>query len=286
MIPQILDDWTYEVLRELVDNNICEGDTFDFKVSLDDKSHRLLITACSFANTSWWFIIFGIKDLCWSWRIDGIDSNSELAKIFWDKINNSEPTIYFTAPKIIQIPETNKVVAIFYIPPSPTKPHVPMTNDYKNNTFYKRTNKWNDPMSYNEIRLAFIQNEEKRRKVELLYSELTTLKEDLVWIIDYQVNWNEHVPIVHNPTIIHELFIESYSILYPIKEYITKPMNTLIKGLGKLQILIQQFLLASSSIGFDKEWWFITHHEHMRKYSQELLKPLNILIQNLNQFTE
>ena len=69
---------------------------------------------------------------------------------FGQKIN-ANPTIEYTLPKIISIPDSEKVIAIFEIPLCSERPHIPDISPDKR-LFQKRTNKGNDYMSYEEIK--------------------------------------------------------------------------------------------------------------------------------------
>lgn len=62
MIPEKLDDWTYEIIAELVQKNSCESDRHDFKYNLPDAPN--LTRICSaFANTKGGFVVLGIKQV-------------------------------------------------------------------------------------------------------------------------------------------------------------------------------------------------------------------------------
>ena len=118
MIASRLEDWTYDIIKDMVDKSQGESVSHDFKANIP----------CFISN------------------------DKEISNIFGQKIH-AVPEIYFDQPKIIFIPNSNKVLAIFHIPPSPRKPHIPSAMQERR--FWKRTNAGNDFMEYDEIRRAF-----------------------------------------------------------------------------------------------------------------------------------
>lgn len=168
MFPEKLDDWTYEVIEDLLNKNFNETDIYDFKTNIPDAS-TLTKICCAFANTKGGFVIVGIKEDGPSFKIEGIDKDKDLANEFGQKLHPAS-TIYFDSPKIIEIPHSSKVLAVFHIPLSPGRPHIPAQIDKR--IFYKRTNAGNEPMTYEEIRMSFHNYEERREKLKLLYTEL------------------------------------------------------------------------------------------------------------------
>lgn len=174
MIPTSLEDWSYDVIKEMVSKGYLETDTFDFKStfkSLDPKYHDSLVTtACAFANTTkGGFFVFGVfRKNDGSYEITGIERSDNLAMEFGQQISNANPTIYFI-PKNppIEIPGTNKVLPVFYVPQSVNRPHM-----NEQGKFYYRTNTGNEQMSYEQIRDAFLGYEQRRHSIRLLYTEL------------------------------------------------------------------------------------------------------------------
>ena len=61
MFPEKLDDWTYEVIEDLLNKNITETDTYDFKINFP-KDNTLTKLCCAFANTKGGFVILDIKE--------------------------------------------------------------------------------------------------------------------------------------------------------------------------------------------------------------------------------
>ncbi|MBN1188821.1 MAG: ATP-binding protein [Dehalococcoidales bacterium] len=180
ILPESINDWTFETVNNLVSLNYIETDKFDFKeilVNKNDPKHNLRIskTSAAFANSRGGFLIFGIKDwqekLNPKERIVGIDFCSEIAQYFGNAIRSIEPSIaYIPSNPPISIPSSDKVILIVKIPISIKGPHgVKENNQY---IFYKRTNQGNEPMNYNEIQLIFLDRHERDRKLRLLFRTL------------------------------------------------------------------------------------------------------------------
>lgn len=279
MIPNDLKDWTYEVIKELVEKKICESDRHDFKNGLPDPENLTKI-CCAFANTKGGFVVFGIKDKTDGYEVLGIDNNKELAHEFGKRIN-AEPTIEFSLPKIIQIPNTEKVLAVFYVPISPERPHIPVKNPEKR-IFYKRTNKGNDYMTYDEIKMSFQAYTERREKLKLLYIELLSNAELLqrMKIVEKEGQEPTYSLITLDSTIIENLLTELYTILGNDKELI-KTLLTIrhtIKILNnKTKIFFSQIALPmSNQATIIKE-----HNKYINEHADFLLplieKALKIL---------
>lgn len=176
MIPNKLEDWDYNVIKELVGKGFFETDRFDLKEdvprSKDIKGkERLEKTVCAFANTEGGFLIFGIKDnksFSTEKRIIGIDSNRDFPREVGDRIVNMEPQVYYTFRNPpIKIPEDKKVIHVLEVPKSPGRPHMTSKRE-----FYYRTNRGNIPMSYQQIKDSFLEEEKRMEKLRLLFNEL------------------------------------------------------------------------------------------------------------------
>ena len=98
MFPEKLDDWTYEIIEDLLNKNITETDTYDLKINFP-KDNTLTKLCCAFANTKGGFVILGIKEEGLGFKIEGIDKDKDLANEFGQKLHPAT-TIYFDSPKI------------------------------------------------------------------------------------------------------------------------------------------------------------------------------------------
>lgn len=235
MIPNKLSDWKYKTIKELVDKNINESDRHDFKTDIP-SSEVLTKICCAFANTKGGFIVIGVKQRGSRFVIVGIDNDKDLAHKFGQKINAS-PTIDFDLPKILKIPRKDLVLAVFHIPLSPEKPHIPVKEDLRK--FFKRTNRGNHHMSYEEIRMSFQNYEERREKIKLLYIELLSNIDDLESMkISDDKKDSSHSLITVEMNIIDSLLTDLYTIIGKNTELIrilftirhqTKVINNKIK---------------------------------------------------------
>lgn len=278
MIPNSLNEWTFETVKELVDKKINESDRHDFKKDIPD-SETLTKICCAFANTKGGFIILGVKENNGSFEISGIANDIEFAHKFGQKIK-ANPTIEFSLPKIINIPDSPNVLAVFEIPFSPERPHVPDHAPDKR-LFQKRTNKGNDYMTYEEIKLSFQNYQERREKLKLLYIELLSNIEQLNSMkIDDASKENVHSLVNLDSTILNGLLSELYTsiskdnelvrILFTVRER-TKIIN------NKIKIFFSQVALPLSN-----KAQLVKEHNEFINSQVDTLKPhiqkaLNIL---------
>src|SRR5579872_6139900 len=188
MIPRTFDEWNIDAIRHLLEQGYYEAETFDFKQMLPHKNGeedklRLIKTCCAFANSAGGFLIFGVKDAKSGGtpesRLVGVDSTYDLPEQFGSYPQKCTPSVEwnFKNPPI-QLEDGN-VIHIIHISRSWNAPHC-LERQGKGSDglrcFIKRTNKGNEDMSYEEIRMAFLQYYEKRLKLQLLRSELENIK--------------------------------------------------------------------------------------------------------------
>lgn len=169
--PRILEDWNYNLIKELVNKDYFETEFFDFKADLQPAPKQEKIV-CAFANTIGGFLIFGVGDIKKTDRIIGINKKRDMSKEFYDKIKMIDPSVNFDFKQPpIQIPNSDKIIHVCFIPKSSERPH--MTRE---NHFYIRTSGGSNAfMDYNTIRESFYGFEQRKIKVEMLGLELTYL---------------------------------------------------------------------------------------------------------------
>ena len=183
MVPEALEAWNIKTLTDLLTKGYFESEDFDFKECLPrnndgDGKNRLVKTCCAFANSGGGFLIFGVSDntsIPAQHRLVGIDSNVDFPEHFGIFPQKCMPNVQwdFKNPPISL--ENGNVIHVIYIPQSWNAPHSFEKSD-NSRYFVKRTNKGNEPMSYEEIRMAFLQYYEKRMKLQLLLAELRNIK--------------------------------------------------------------------------------------------------------------
>ena len=183
MIPKSLDEWTVSVITDLLTKGYFESEDFDFKERLPHNNDepgkaRLVKTCCAFANSGGGFLIFGVSDntsLPIQDRLVGIAPTVDFPEHFGSYPQKCMPNVQwdFKNPPISL--ESGNVIHVIYIAQSWNAPHsFEVASDGR--CFAKRTNKGNEPMSYEEIRMAFLQYYEKRLKLQLLQAELRNIK--------------------------------------------------------------------------------------------------------------
>lgn len=181
MLPKIQDEWTLDSIKERVNSGCHEPESFDFKGQLPYKNdepgkQRLRGACCAFANSNGGFLVFGVadaKDATGEDRIVGIDT-PDFASEFGCYPSKCEPTVHFDPlPPPIRLDE-GKYIQVVYIPRSIRGPHAVKKDDKW--VFKKRTNEGDDNMSYDDIRLAFLHNHDRLRRVFLLKIELGEIK--------------------------------------------------------------------------------------------------------------
>ncbi len=189
MIPKNLDEWTIPVITELLAKGYTEIDDFDFKEMLPDRRNdedkeRLTKSCCAFANSNGGFLVFGILDnktLLVNKRLVGIPRNpgTEFQVNFgiYPQQKCSPGVHWIPRNPPIQLDNGNEIHVI-YIPKSWNAPHAFLYSRQECTGwgFVKRTSTGNQDMSYEEIRMAFLQYYEKRLKLQLLQAELENIK--------------------------------------------------------------------------------------------------------------
>ena len=169
MIPKRINEWSIEVILTLLRQGYQECEYFDFKEMLphknDDKGKNRLIRACgAFANQNGGYLVFGIKDnksIQAELRIVGIDRSIDFPEKFGNyplKLNPSVQWEFLNPP--IKL-ENGNFIHIIEIKPSLFKP-VAFEETEKGWFFPKRTNKGDELMSYEEIKLNFMNFYEKK----------------------------------------------------------------------------------------------------------------------------
>ncbi|MBP7962108.1 MAG: ATP-binding protein [Caldilineaceae bacterium] len=222
MIPRTLQEWTLDTIVELVDKRVFESETFDFKEMLPHKKEpsgkdRLSKLCAAFANSDGGFIIFGISDkvsVSSSDRLVGIEPDLDFPEHFGSYAQKCHPSVYwrFRNPPIRLT--NGRLIHIVQIPKSWNAPHA-VGDGEKGWYFEKRTNKGNEPMSIEEVRVGFLGYYEKRLKLQLLRSELKTLYELAGdgYIADPSLRHKMHSMVSFDMSIIESVLSDSFTIL-------------------------------------------------------------------------
>jgi hypothetical protein len=169
MVPNSLNDWTYEAIEALCVVGQSESDRHDFKFNLAEL-HNAPKICCAFANTFGGFIVIGVKDAGpGQFKIVGLDPDKELYGKFSAKVK-ADPDIAISPAKPINIPGSSKLLYIIEVPQSPRRPHLPSPADQR--VFWKRQGSDCVQMTLEEIRYQMNTYEEKREKLALLLIDL------------------------------------------------------------------------------------------------------------------
>lgn len=151
---------------------MADNDVSEHKVTGDCKTERLRKIGAAFTNTRDTYIIFGVAN---NFDIVGVD-NHEQPRDFGTTLRQAvEPSIDFLFSAPIKL-ANGKRVWVAHIPRSLRGPHSVRTE--QSLKFYKRSpGGLNEPMTYEEIRLAFQNSEARRTKLRMLIMELQLIRE-------------------------------------------------------------------------------------------------------------
>ncbi len=186
MIPRTLDEWTIPAIKTLLEQGYYESRDFDFKQMLPHKSdegekERLRAACCAFANSPGGFLVFGVTDKKADpveKRLAGVPPEFDFPEHFGVYPQQCTPAVQwqFRQPALL-LPKSGNVIHVVQIPQSWNAPHFyrPDTSHPERWRFPKRTDKGTEDMSYEEVRMAFLQYYEKRVKLQLLRAELDTI---------------------------------------------------------------------------------------------------------------
>jgi Putative DNA-binding domain len=206
-VPVRLDEWTYDTIVDLASVGRCEGERHDFKLNLPD-ARNLTKICCAFSNSLGGFVVVGIRDRSGHYLVEGVEPDSEIAKKFADKLH-AVPSIEFSSPLVVDMPDSAKVLYVFHVPQSGHRPHVPRAPDQS--LFWKRTPGGCEIMSYDEIQEQFLRYEERRDKLKLLFIELLLNRENLQRFLSVEAN--EYSLVTLDSGVLDRLLVDTYSVV-------------------------------------------------------------------------
>ena len=187
-IPDDLDVWTFDTVRDIVRHHDFEPGRFDYKEVLN-PSKELMPTAgsgtksdvvlsirktvCSMANTNGGFILFGVADreklkkgASKDELIVGIPLGGDLRKEFGNKLSDIVPEIpdFKAIPNAFPLKDGARGIYVVQIPPSARRPHMVRSQG----VYYRRGEGGScDPMDHYVVREQMLHTEERLRKVHL-----------------------------------------------------------------------------------------------------------------------
>lgn len=291
LVPEHLLDWTLESITALLDNNIPESDTFDYKESLpravdpkalEDQRHKLRVSISSFANTTHGgFLIYGVRPdaaLPTSKRLIGLPPNPEFARDFGDQARSCHPPVAFQlSPTLISLPDGN-VIYVVFIMPSPRAPHAAGSPE-RGYFFGKRTSRGKDYMSIDEVRASFLGYYEKRLKLQLLDAELADIERQCAEILAHAGTFRASddeliVPFTCDIRTIESVVEETYA----VTAHATKLHASLIAVRHASRQLEAAYFRTNTRIGVRKYQYFSNvqsdHYKAVRPVCETLLPHL------------
>lgn len=171
--PENLADWTVDAIRGLLESGYMESDRFDFKEHIVGKDPqgkvRLRATACALANTHGGFLVFGVRDKgAPQERLVGLGPDEEHATRLADVLAPVEPSLIAIPQNPPLKLQSGNVILVVEIPKHRFGPHW----DPHQRKYYHRAHGKNVEMTREEIRMAFVQQEERIRRIHMVYLSL------------------------------------------------------------------------------------------------------------------
>ena len=156
MFTKHVSQLTYPDIDDLVNvRKEREGYHLDFKSEFgnpDKAKKELAKDISSFANTSGGFLIIGVDK---EYNIVGTDSTIQKKSIdeWINQILNSniDPPVFYFDPKIIPLPDSEKVIVVIHIPESTKKPHI--VTEWNN--YFIRVNDSSKSANHSQVRDMF-----------------------------------------------------------------------------------------------------------------------------------
>jgi len=291
LIPTSLDQWTQEVIIKLLTLGHYESEYFDFKETLphtkdDGAKQRLRLSCAAFANSSGGFLVFGVTNASADTveeRLVGFPRSLDFPEHFGSHPAACEPAVLWTF-KNPPIPlASGNVVHVVHIPRSWTAPHcLSVSGGAKR--FPKRTHKGNEEMSYEEIRLMFLQYYEKRLKLQLLRSELETIKRtSLILAVPEQELGTRDPRGEYSLTVLETVLADTYTILAQLV-----PLLTLLTSTRSLCSQVNQEIQRWTPVAYldmlDKVSLRSSHNRYINAQGIQIRTCCDGAIQMLDEF--
>lgn len=245
-IPTTLSAWTYDAIASLAVAGQGESDRHDFKGGLED-SDRTSRHCCAFANARGGFLIYGVaqRALGRGWDVAGTDRDEDFGKKFADKVR-VEPTITYSAPQLIPVPNSRSVIYLVEVPRGDLRPYVPLASSPR--AFWRRSVGGDEPMSLEEIRAEFGRYEERREKLKALFLELLHDRDGLMEIGHHEGTYGQgsYLIIRLDTAVLDRLLVDSYSEIFSIPE-LARTLFDLRRGLRTINSIAEQSLARQSN---------------------------------------
>jgi hypothetical protein len=290
MIPKNLEGWNEKLVIALLETGVFESEHFDYKETLPHSNDhaakdRLKKICCAFANTDGGYLVFGISDnrgLKQQDRLIGLPKELDFPEHFGNYPKNCFPSIYwqFKNPPITLA--SGNLIQIVYIPASPESPHA--TGQIEQGwQFMKRTNKGNEPMALDEVRLRFLSFYEKRVKLELLKAELEMLRDRAKsgYVDDEKAAANALSVVTFDTHVIDTVLSDTFVLI--------SRAPRLVGIVGEIRVLVR---MAANSFGTvshmlyqgytNKEETFRNHNKRLKEVYTRIQELCDAALQELN----
>jgi hypothetical protein len=228
MVPRILADWNLARLTDMLDRGIFEAESFDYKEfrigrKSEQEKQDIRKDCCAFANSQGGFLVFGVTDSKTAPtkdRLVGIDKTFDFPREFGSFPQECKPSVRWDVLNPPIDLGNGKVIHVIHIPQSWRGPHCISADKPQEGFVYpKRTNRGNEFMNYEEVRMSFLGYYEKRLKLQLLQAELQNIISDAasMMIPDDQVD-SSVTTVTFSLNVIETVLIETYAITAHLPE--------------------------------------------------------------------
>lgn len=174
-----------------------EGYQLDFKTEIgnpDKAKKEISKDITSFANSGGGYLIFGVDKhyniVGTSRVIQNRDVDEWLNQVL---SSNVEPFVFYFDPKIIPIPDSDKVIVVIYIPESTKKPHI--VTEWNN--YYIRINDSSKTANHSQIRDMFEFSRKRTEEFDEFMKKRNLLDEESEF---FGLNKNSEKLYNDNPT--------------------------------------------------------------------------------------
>lgn len=284
MIPDTLQGWNLGAITKILEQGGYESQLFDFKVTLpqDDKGKaRLRKTCAAFANSGGGFLVFGVSDdrrLPPAQRLVGIETAKDFMEHFGNYPSGCQPQILWEGQNPPIPIEGGRCIPVVQILPSSTLPHATMEGDI---SFPKRTNKGNESMSYEEVRMMFLNHYEKRLKLELLRAEIVQAEMDAG---NLSSPVNDFMPFTIELKVIDTVLADTYSItcksrelLQALKEFRSKARYINTRKTLDAQRLTNPQLVAKDILE-SHNYTMLMQGQDLQRIAKDVLRELDKIL--------
>jgi hypothetical protein len=249
MVPTKLSGWTLESIRALLEAKVFENDSFDFKEDLPDRRNdegklNLAIDCAAFANARGGFLVFGIKNdmsLTAADRLVGVSSGDFPAQ-FGDFPRKCYPSVDWQFSSSGLALASGRLLHVVEVPKSWKAPHsVELPGQQGTFRFPKRTNKGNEYMPITEVQAMFLNLQERRRKLDLLGSELDFALRLALEVVEPDKRMDSEVDLVtFDLTILNNVVGELYVMLTAMPDLI-QSIYAVRKQAGIINRIVQEY---------------------------------------------